>query len=660
MKTKKIPFYLLALFFTIGASLVAGLLSFGGMFALWPIIGLACASGVLAVLYEGEVFWTNIKQALNKLIFKPNSFKYAHSRKFLLDNFPTDTKRPAFFDDYEKQLKRLATFYGKNPDEDSKKQQAHIKKTLNDMEKWFSYVMFEQPEASINDDYTRQLHQWLQEQGLQHAKQKLSTSAKVDLGFILFSVVAGCFMALSTPSLIATLTTTALFTGVLFSPALIALASVVAGFGYGFLIYNAMSQMYENDTIKNWFLKIKNDFKNKRVFFPFFSVVLIVLALALTLCTAGTWWTIAAYPVTEAMRRLPGFVMGVANPVMMFVSSIFFSIYNICATLKVNKPYKEEIPKTNGAEDATAPASATEGCANATAEDPHAHLAEESGHPGNSVPHLSFWEKFKNTCRRENIGQLINPFRLLLTALLAPLKLVMFLAHLLSMSVDSDRVPHISKAITTGISFIMELFIDWHYFSFNHAHHHHAQKATPETPKLLQKRLNLSTAHNHDNDLPSRLLTVLLLPIYGLSTCWEMTAVGIGNYISKRRREGWRDVGYPDTREDSINQGGYTSTPITWKEAWLKQFGETMPSRVAVETKDNLSPEWRTAQTNFRLRKEYKKIGALDVLFTAPEDINDAVQKKVARRVAPTLSFFSDRQTTVEPGAGARAFSASR
>ena len=87
MKVKKIPRYLALFLLTFGASLILGFLSFGGMFALWPILPLAFSAFVLSVAYEGEIYLQNIKGALNKL-FKHNHLQRQLANNYLLNNFP--------------------------------------------------------------------------------------------------------------------------------------------------------------------------------------------------------------------------------------------------------------------------------------------------------------------------------------------------------------------------------------------------------------------------------------------------------------------------------------------------------------------------------------------------------------------------------------------
>ena len=118
----KIPYNLLLIFLTLGASLILGFLSFGGMFALFPFLGLAFAAFVLSIAYEAEIYLQNNKGALNKLL-KHNYLENFLAREYLLTSFPTDINAedcPQFFKDYAAQLKLLDFFGHKNLNENSK------------------------------------------------------------------------------------------------------------------------------------------------------------------------------------------------------------------------------------------------------------------------------------------------------------------------------------------------------------------------------------------------------------------------------------------------------------------------------------------------------------------------------------------------------------
>ncbi len=67
------------------------------------------------------------------------------------------------------------------------------------------------------------------------------------------------------------------------------------------------------------------------------ALVLAGLAVGLTVCTAGTWWTIAkeSRPLYSWMSKMPNFVMGIINPLITGSSAIFFNLQNTGESLEV-------------------------------------------------------------------------------------------------------------------------------------------------------------------------------------------------------------------------------------------------------------------------------------------------------------------------------------
>jgi hypothetical protein len=67
---------------TVGASLVLGLLSFAGFYAIFPYVPFAITSFFLATIYEAQIFDQNITDVLNKLSAK-DYFKQLRSNRLL-------------------------------------------------------------------------------------------------------------------------------------------------------------------------------------------------------------------------------------------------------------------------------------------------------------------------------------------------------------------------------------------------------------------------------------------------------------------------------------------------------------------------------------------------------------------------------------------------
>ncbi|RUQ88683.1 ECF transporter S component family protein [Legionella septentrionalis] len=581
MKSKKIPYYLFLLLLTCGASLILGFLSFGGMFALWPVLPLAAGAFVLSVAYESEIYFQNIKGSLLKLL-KHNYLKNELGKEFLLTHFPKDTEHcPQFCKDYQKQLELLHKFAHKRLDAEDEDRKQEIEKTLRDMEKWFAVQLFRPVDDTQElSPYEEELNAWLKEHDAQAFVKKYHTQKLAFNAAKIFSTLAGIFMGIgSTYLLVEAFTIIPFLAAIPFGvlPTLIIPMAVVAGAAYGMLTYNAITDMIANDTIRKWFRKIRDDWNNgltlHSVFIGLSAVFLSVLALALTICTAGTWWSIAraSRPLFSWMATsIPQFIVGVVNPVIIGFASIIFNLQNTSETLsmveKAIRPAEKDKPQEG---------------------------------------FFSRWittvkERFTRLYAQENILQILNPFRLFLTIVTAPLRIVMFIGHLISMGVGDDRVPGIPEWATATMSTCSETLEDFHYFfdfaadedSHHHADDSHSQarhkhqhedqekKHAAHLKELLQERLGKGHDHNHNNDIPTRILKRLFIPIYFAAACWD--------YLTSKLNSGQRPV-------------------LEFRRAFEKQWGLDEIKKVSVKETKEPSLQWKKERAIYKIERFKEK-----------------------------------------------------
>jgi len=506
----------------IGACLMLGFLSFGGMYALIPLCSLAATAFGLSVAYEGEIYMQNIKNSLKKL-FKFNYLKDELAKKYLLNHFvpeknggndaPNNDEVPPFFAMYEEQLRLLYQFQGKRLKKGSVGdfQQRQLKKRVRDMESWFALQLFhdanEDPNTLTSEE--RDLRAWLSKHGQQTSQQDFNKQNKYAKGAKIFSLVAGTFMTLAaTYLLVDAFSVIPLFAGLSFAywPLFIVPMSIMAGFAYGLLTYNAMTDMFMHNPLQKRLLKIKNDFKNgltfKKVAVAILAVLLIGLAITLTICTAGTWWTIAksARPLFAFMGKFPRFIMGLINPIINAISGIVFNLANTSESLElIDHGFTDE----------------------------HAHHEHHKQSHGHDHEHkkksnarlyerlTSFWEKY---LKNENKLQALNPFRLLLKITILPLRFLLFLGHLISIGFTADRVPGMPKIASALLGAISEGFEDFHYFVPHTNHHCHHDNKT-----MFKEHLGAGHGHSHEADIPTWLLKIIFSPVYLLATLWDMS-----------------------------------------------------------------------------------------------------------------------------------------
>ncbi len=489
---RRISIYLL----TGGASLYLGLLSLGGMYALVPLVPLAVLSFVLSVAYEGEIYLQNLTQAVKKL-FKSDSLERATTKAYLKQLFEAhpeiltssrDSREyPSFFYDY------LELLQGSHH---SRRQ----KKRLKDLEKMFAQMVFGDDEDEEKySDYQKDLLVWIRarEEDLQPSawKEYKDKQALLQSTVALpLSILAGIFSALGTTFLLfETISIVPVLAAVSLNVWFVAVVplALLAGVAYGLLTYNCTTDFMMNNPFSNWFGKIKRMWnEDHRVEATVMGVAfsaLCGLAGALTICTAGTWLTIVDEnsSIYGFITALPKWVMGVVNPIVTTFSSLAFNLQNTSATLSLMIPFL------------MAPIEKIKQWGQGMVGQTQAAWARES------------WLQF------------VNPFRLLYQCLYEPCRWILFLGHLASIGVTSDRVPGFSKLGSAFLGFVAEFGEDTHYF-FGHD----CGGAGHSIEEALEGHLE-GDGHNHNLDLPTRFLEICLAPLAVLRESWH----GCANWL---------------------------------------------------------------------------------------------------------------------------------
>ena len=520
MNLKKIPYHLLLIFLTLGASLIIGLLSFGGLYVLWPSIIFASIAFALSVAYEGEIYLQNIKGALDKLL-TPQFLTVEFAKTFLKDYFPhhyPHADRPLFFLEYEYMLHQLHAFEHQalTPSQRAKKQE--IQRQLKQLEKKFAAIIGLKKRAlhTLSKE-DRALLAFLQHYrlaqpvaGKSHIsltdefQDRLKNSSKFNTGIRYFSALTAIFMGIGTSYLLVEIIAIIPFLTAIpiAAPLLIVPMAIISGIAYGLLTYNTLTNILVHDGIRGRIRKLRQDYEKngltwRNTFMIATSAVLGALAVMLTVCTAGTWWTILKNtpPLFRWMSKIPSAVFGVLIPLVTGTAALAFNLENSSESLEMideatqaNRNWKTE------------------------------------------------WDDFKYRIQKqwnqENIVQRLNPFRLILVTAIAPLRLVLFLGHLISIGVTADRVPGLSRIFSAFLGIVSELFEDGHYFIKPKRHQHN-------TESLVEEHLE-GADHHHDDDLPSRLLNILAAPLYLLSNLWNYFSSQFN--ANKENRVHWKSI----------------------------------------------------------------------------------------------------------------------
>lgn len=580
---KKIPYYLTLGLLTTGASLILGFLGFSGMYTLTPLLPLAFVTFGLSGAYEAEIYLQNIKGALIKL-FKNDYLQHRLAKEYLLQHFPEQTDEeqcPQFFKDYKAQLLLLNHFDDKELNKQSKKRKQQITKTLQDMEQWFTQQLFankEQPEDAPSL-YALELRQWLaQNQQEEWHKRLAQRKQRINMAKG-FSALSALFMGLgSTYLIVEAFSVIPFFAAIPFAfwPAMIVPMAIIAGTAYGLLTYNAVTDLINNNTVVKWFNKIKDDLKQgitpRSVFMAITAVFLAGLAITLTVCTAGTWWTIAtkARPLFAWMSKMPSFIMGVINPIITGASAIFFNLQNTAGSLEmVDETLRSKKNIFKRAYDFL----------------------------------VNSWNHLRNT---ENWGQILNPARLLVKLVVTPLRVVLFLGHLLSMALTSDRMPGIPKILAILVAIISEGFEDVPYF-FASEHQHEDEEHTEchdayhehdhDFKQTLKEHLDSDSGHEHGLDIPSKIVQFLASPLYALAAAWD-------SFFSRY----------------NAGENGEKKV-LSFNEAWNKQRGVKEEQDVVPPNESKRpSTQWQVEHVVSLIEKQSKKLEHASVSQNVAEE----------------------------------------
>ena len=515
-----------------GAALTVGLLTFSGMFALLPSIPLALIAMVLAVAYEGEVYVQNINEAWDKL-FKPHNHERMLARDYLRKYTPLAGKyRPQFFEDLLNTLNVLDIYEHTNNAEYDPQIQA-LKEQIDRMEEYFSRQMF-RIDAIEQDPLCDFLHRysgWYQNNsapGAGWTKQvpipqdptiiiasyvKLLNTEKEYLPILQWmSIFAGLAMCLGTTYLLVeafTILSFILLVPIALWPIFILPLAMLAGAAYGLLTYNALTDMMHNQTIQTWLEKLTND---TTWIISIGIVVLLALTLALTICTAGTWWTIVQEinPVFVWMQAVPVMIFQVILSVIIGIATLAFNIQNTMDTVDF---FCEKLPEI---------------------------LSQQGqkifGLPAKVIAQLSY----------ENFIQALNPFRMIRVLIAEPLRYLLFIGHLMSEALGSTRLPGIPDTWSTAFGFISNFFQDFLYFFNDDESHDHSDS------QLLNNYFD-SSGHDHGDDLPTQCLATLFYPVLTAELEWDFYTSQL-NQIPLNRAQAHQRQGGPIKHELSADQ----------------------------------------------------------------------------------------------------------
>lgn len=542
-----------------------------------------------------------------KMKINPQHGKKIRKRLLALkDGVVSNFNPPQFFIDYAQLATIDHAFSHINPTEAAKKRKQSLQTSLSIMEQIFTEQLFphtkpkktsgkkwwwfrrnnEQDTDELPANPDNNASQNLSSQNLEEYKNKLRAyleaiylqkynkmlpKRKLGSKFIkVLSTICATLMILGTSYLLVeAFAVVPLLAAIPFGalPAIIVPLAVLAGIAYGMQTYRALDEILNSDVITQRIAKIKADIKNGLTFYTgaklFVFVALLGLAITLTICTGGTWYTILKHtkPLFSWLSKIPGAVIGVIAG-LLAVASFAFNISNSAQTAEEleeaiesqvaeDNPYNIDLIELaddkNIEEDVQYVQTRTAIIKQGDKYFIHCCPAGQTQWQRLPVRKNSFLLKallnrfnfnqnilyhstlnsglyslirsetaHKFNPSKENWTQFFNPFRIILLFTYVPIRIVFFLGHLASISATSDRIPGIPDVISMMIGFVAELFEDLHYFtSFNHTH-----KA--DLPAIVTEHFKEEDNCDHANDLPTRVLRDwIFYPVFMGAAWWH-------------------------------------------------------------------------------------------------------------------------------------------
>ncbi len=603
---------------------------------------------------------------------------------------------PQFFTDYAQIATIDHAFAHINPTPEAEERKKTLNVSLGMLEQIFTEQLFPHTQPKQNQtirkmdpaakprdvdsssvqiqEYKDKLRTYLEERYVEKYK-KMLPKRKAGSKFIkVLSTVCACFMMLGTSYLlveafaVVPLLATIPF-GIL--PAVIVPLAVLAGIAYGIQTYRALDEILNSDIVSKRIAKIKEDLKNGLTLYTGTKLVifflLLGLAVTLTVCTGGTWYTVIKHtkPLFSWLSKIPAAVSGIIAG-FLAIAACAFNISNSAQTseeleeafesqVPEDHPYNIdllEVPEGSDIERCIRYIERTAIIKQGKKYFIHCRPSNSNKWERIEVPEgsylirallnrLTFANKIlyfsvfnsalyslirkstehKFNPSKENWKQFLNPFRILLLFTYVPIRFVLFLGHLASISATSDRLPGIPEVISMIIGFIAELFEDLHYFtSFNHNH-------KTDIPAIISEHLKGEDGCDHANDLPTRVLRdFLFAPIFWLAAAWHSI--------------------YSDKKTVMNEKEEVPSISIS--DAFEKLRGKKPKSNPKLDNNSENTVANIEDTINSEKKLYHKDIEDKEDLVQIPKSCNELIKTLISTKLdAPKISIFANHKKCV-------------
>ena len=297
-------------------------------------------------------------------------------------------------------------------------------------------------------------------------------------------------------------------------PPVIGPLAVIAGAAYGLLIYNSLTDILLDNPAKKFIDRIRaissQEMTFKRVLILSLSLVLFLVTIFLTMCTAGTWLTVfhKTKPLFTWISVIPNVLLNIIIPILIGISVLPFSFQSVSNTLEG----LEANPSLDRAINAL---NLRNWCA-PTGRLPHTWAEASEWLSERMWQHWvpDFLGITAAEFARETDMQKKNPYRIMYRLFFEPLRNFIFIGHLVSAGATSDQIEG-QVWLSFWLNFWFECVEDWDWIMGRP----HVDDI--DTVDLLKERAQKTDDHNHDKNLPMRLLKFVFEPILQRAAQWD-------------------------------------------------------------------------------------------------------------------------------------------
>ncbi len=472
-KTKALR-YVISIFLTIGTVLSIGFLSFSGLWIIYPYVVPALLAFILSGAIEGKVFGISIFKGLARLkLLTSNAEKhllFSELNKFLEKPSFQNKYQCDFLNDYRNQRKKYKAL--KNNPNANEQDINEAKKRLEEL-KTFFYQQLKEPDDNVIPYISKEF----KETSLHELK-----SARRSVAFLRFFWVVSILVGIVSGLVTAFAVQEAITVGLALSLSATVISAIIwpvaifAAIGATFLLYYVITDIVKNDLISEACTNTLKLFKRQGeesisaylLRLTALSIVVIgIMGLTVfaTAACGGTCWIAMQKGLKLLAPKLPTFVAYCASVILIPINFTTDLIYAFSTTFQTIDNCKKIFFS----------------------------LFDAIKHPIGTVKSFYFNVKsnLKKVKQNETWAQFFNPFRILAKLILSPLQALIFLAHLISIGLTTDRFFNVPPPLVAGVCAMSEGLQDLSFLTTEDEEHTDHAEDDHDHGNLLQLPLQV-------------------------------------------------------------------------------------------------------------------------------------------------------------------------